>query len=114
MRKRIFVSHANGDEESDRFLPRLCEALAERDLEVLIDRTGLRPGSSWRREIYTWLSICHGAIVILSPKAVVGEAGGEVRYTRGPPPQGVLDPQYGAPGPWRWPRPGTPILLVTQ
>ena len=46
--------------------------------------------------------------------SVVGGCGTEVRYTNGSPLQGVLDPQVGATGQWRWPLPGTPILLVTD
>ena len=74
MRKRIFISHANTDEETNRFLPRLCHELEYYGLEVLIDRQRLLPGASWRKEIYTWLSICHGAIIVLSPRAIARDS----------------------------------------
>ncbi|WP_217577702.1 toll/interleukin-1 receptor domain-containing protein [Mesorhizobium sp. GbtcB19] len=67
---RIFVSHINQDEVSDRFLGDLCSSLRARHMEVLIDIERLKPGSLWRKEIYTWLSICHAAVVLISPKAL--------------------------------------------
>lgn len=68
--KRGFTSHVNDDEDSDSLLPLLCEGLRRRGLEVLIDRERLKPGAVWWREISTWLSLCHGAIVLLSPRAL--------------------------------------------
>lgn len=70
MLKRIFISHANSDTASDHFLHLLCDRLREGGMDVLIDRERLQPGAVWRREIYTWLSVCHAAIVLLSRRAL--------------------------------------------
>ncbi len=68
--KRVFVSHANSEDDVERFIPRLCDRLKQYGLEVLIDRDRLLPGSGWRKEIYTWLSICHCAVVVISERAL--------------------------------------------
>lgn len=74
MAKRIFISHANSDEDGNHLLPILCRALEAKGLEVLVDRERLRPGAAWRTEIYTWLSICHGAVILLSDRALAPES----------------------------------------
>ncbi|TDH59801.1 toll/interleukin-1 receptor domain-containing protein [Dankookia rubra] len=70
MRQRVFVSHVNGDPDTDAVLPSLCDALRAAGLDVLVDTERLRPGASWRQEIYGWLGLCHAAIVLVSRAAL--------------------------------------------
>lgn len=35
----------------------------------MVDIERLKPGAKWRDEIYAWLGLCHGAVILLSPEA---------------------------------------------
>ncbi|MBL8291572.1 MAG: toll/interleukin-1 receptor domain-containing protein [Bryobacterales bacterium] len=69
-RPRIFVSHSNNDPPAQDWLDRISQALDREGFEVLLDRKRLTPGSSWRDEIYSWLGLCHGAVILVSDAAV--------------------------------------------
>ena len=70
MGHRVFVSHVNGDPDTDKILGGLCDALNEAGLDVLIDTQRLAPGASWRQEIYGWLGLCHAALLLVSRRAI--------------------------------------------
>jgi hypothetical protein len=63
---RIFISHGNRDTEALLFLDQLSEKLQEQGFDVLVDRRRLQGGAKWRDEIYTWLGLCHAAVIVLS------------------------------------------------
>jgi hypothetical protein len=65
---RVFVSHANGDKQADQLVDELAKRLRDANHQVLVDVECLAPGQPWRKEIYTWLSICGAAIVLFSDK----------------------------------------------
>ncbi|MEL6449781.1 MAG: toll/interleukin-1 receptor domain-containing protein [Pseudomonadota bacterium] len=71
---RVFVSHANADRASDAFLDDLLTRLDDAGVDVLIDVRRLQPGAQWRLEIYSWLSTCTAAIILLSPAAVAEDS----------------------------------------
>ncbi|MFC7738754.1 toll/interleukin-1 receptor domain-containing protein [Roseomonas sp. GCM10028921] len=70
MGHRVFVSHVNGDPDTDAVLNKICGALSGAGLDVLVDTERLRPGALWRQEIYAWLGLCHGALLLLSRRAI--------------------------------------------
>ncbi|MFL6255071.1 MAG: toll/interleukin-1 receptor domain-containing protein [Pyrinomonadaceae bacterium] len=65
----IFISHSAKDETARKVLFRLYRRLS-RKFEVLLDKERLRGSDFWRRELHTWMRLCHGAVVILSKDAV--------------------------------------------
>jgi len=67
---RIFISHRNGEESVIALIKAIDERLAAAGFDVLVDFDRLRPGASWRDEIYTWLGVCHAGVILLSPDAL--------------------------------------------
>ena len=70
MKKRIFISHSSNNSISDELIGSLSNALKRERFEVLVDFERIKPGAKWRDEIYTWLGLCHGAVILLSPEAL--------------------------------------------
>lgn len=69
--RRIFISHKANETETDKFLKDLSAKLKEDPaFDVLIDTERLKEGQKWRNEIYTWMGLCHCAIILLSKKAI--------------------------------------------
>src|SRR5216684_5215288 len=67
---RIFISHSNSDPDSPAYVEAANHALTAAGFEVLVDRIRLQPGEEWRDEIYLWMGLCHGAVVLVSPAAI--------------------------------------------
>lgn len=63
---RIFVSHSNRNTQALAFLDLLYNELEKSGFDTLVDRERLKAGANWRDEIYTWMGLCHGAVVLLS------------------------------------------------
>lgn len=63
---RIFISHSNQDPGALSFLDHLSNELKGKGFDVVVDRERLIPGATWRDEIYTWMGLCHGAVILLS------------------------------------------------
>jgi hypothetical protein len=64
---RIFISHSAKELGTKNFLEKLSIKLKEEPaFDVLVDKERLTPGSKWRDEIYTWMGLCHGAVILLS------------------------------------------------
>jgi hypothetical protein len=70
MTRRIFVSHSNSDPDSAAYIEAVDAALTGAGFEVLVDRKRLEPGARWRDEIYTWMGLCHGAVILVSEAAM--------------------------------------------
>lgn len=68
--RRVFISHRNGEPEVMALVRRLSDAMAAAGLDVLVDMDKLHPGAALRHDIYTWLGVCHAAVVVLSPQAL--------------------------------------------
>lgn len=69
-RRRIFVSHSNGDRDSPAYIEAIDTALRAAGFDVLVDRDRLEPGAKWRDDIYTWMGLCHGAVILISEAAM--------------------------------------------
>lgn len=69
-RRRIFVSHSNSDPDSPAYIDALHQSLSAAGFEVLVDRRRLQPGASWRNDIYTWMGLCHAAVILVSKAAI--------------------------------------------
>lgn len=81
-RPKIFISHSSDDGSDDpeaRWARDVREALTERlaqpdehctSYDVLVDRTGLKAGRSWRTAINGWMGTCDAAVLLLSNKAL--------------------------------------------
>lgn len=74
MTRRVFISHRNGQPDEITFIRRLKDELVGAGFEVLVDFERLTPGATLRQDIYTWLGICHAAVVMLSPKALSADS----------------------------------------
>ena len=72
--RRIFISHRNGKPEDLALAQRLQASLADAGFDVLVDFDRLDPGAALREDIYTWLGICHAAIVVLSKSALADDS----------------------------------------
>jgi hypothetical protein len=70
LRRRIFVSHSNSDPDSPAYIEAIDSALTAAGFEVLVDRKRLEPGAKWRDDIYTWMGLCHGAVILVSEAAI--------------------------------------------
>ena len=71
---RIFISHSAHEPEARQLLKKIAAGLKKAGFVVLLDRKRLKAGSEWRPEIYTWMGLCHGAVVLLSPSALRPES----------------------------------------
>jgi hypothetical protein len=65
---RIFISHSNRDKDALSFLDLISSELNNKGFDVLVDRERLKAGANWRDEIYTWMGLCNGAVILLSEK----------------------------------------------
>lgn len=65
----IFISHSAKDATARGILVKLYRKLSRR-FEVLLDRERLGPNDKWRHELHTWMSLCHGAVVLFSKDAM--------------------------------------------
>lgn len=74
MNKRIFISHSSNNPISTELISCLSTAFIQEGLHVLVDIKRLQPGAKWRDEIYSWLGLCHGAVILLSPEAFVPDS----------------------------------------
>jgi hypothetical protein len=68
--QRIFISHRNGEADVRALIEQLQQQLARAGYDVLVDFDRLQAGAELRNDIYTWLGVCHGAVVFLSPDAL--------------------------------------------
>lgn len=68
-KSKVFISHRNSDTISDIFLSSLLTALQEDGHDTLVDCQLLQSGQNWRDEIYSWVGLCHAAIILLSHDA---------------------------------------------
>ena len=67
----IFVSHsAKGDDRVTLLLDALKSTLCQEGFVPYIDKFRLEAGDEWRKELDSWLFYCHGAILLLSEKAL--------------------------------------------
>lgn len=73
-RRRIFVSHSNHDPDSAAYIEAIDRTLTALGFDVLVDRKRLQPGAKWRDDIYTWMGLCHGAVILLSEAAIHPES----------------------------------------
>ncbi|MEM7305314.1 MAG: toll/interleukin-1 receptor domain-containing protein [Planctomycetota bacterium] len=68
---KIFVCHSAKSDEDKAYLEAVAEGLREGPegarFDVLYD-TNLRCGDDWNATIHGWLELCHGAVVLLSPR----------------------------------------------
>jgi hypothetical protein len=71
---RIFISHSAKEPYARRFKNLLCAALKKAEFDVLVDEERLKEGVNWRDEIYTWMGLCHGAVILLSESACRNES----------------------------------------
>jgi hypothetical protein len=71
--RRVFISHRNSPAEV-ALLGALAAALRANGFDVLVDSERLRPGATWRNDIYTWLGICHAGIVLISPATLTEDS----------------------------------------
>lgn len=65
----IFISHSAKDPQAKLVLRKLYRELSK-DYEVLLDRERLKSNDVWRRELHTWMKLCHGAVILFSEDAV--------------------------------------------
>lgn len=70
MSRRIFISHRHGQAGDLEFIRKLKDELGAAGFDVLVDFECLAAGAHLRQDVYTWLGICHAAIVLLSPRAL--------------------------------------------
>ena len=70
-RPLIFISHsARKDREAYDNLTIIRDHLIEAGFDVLIDETRINGNEDWRNCINTWLAHCHGAVILLTQKAL--------------------------------------------
>jgi hypothetical protein len=67
---RVFVSHVNNDPSGEAIWPILRERLTASGFDVLVDREVITAGALWRGEIYSWIGLCHAAVVLISRQAL--------------------------------------------
>jgi len=68
--QRVFISHSAKEPYADRFLKTLSKTLTTAGFDVLVDRERLNQGMIWRDDLYSWMGLCHAAIILLSESAV--------------------------------------------
>jgi hypothetical protein len=65
---KLFISHSSHTNENLDILDRVCEALQD-DFKVLVDKEIL-PNEEWFPCLYEYMNECHGAVILLSNKAL--------------------------------------------
>ena len=70
MGRRIFISHSNSDPDSLAYIDAIHAAMTPLGFDILVDTRRLEPGAKWRDEIYTWLGVCHAAVILVSEAAM--------------------------------------------
>ncbi len=72
--RRVFISHRNGEANVLSLINGISTHLAANGFDVLVDFDRLNPGASWRDDIYTWLGVCHAAVVVISKDVLAGDS----------------------------------------
>lgn len=68
---RLFISHsAREDLSALTLIERLYSELNCGDFEVLVDKNSLQSGEDWNDQLINWMLECHGAVLLLSKKAL--------------------------------------------
>ncbi|HEX7182769.1 MAG TPA: toll/interleukin-1 receptor domain-containing protein [Thermoanaerobaculia bacterium] len=68
---RLFISHsAREDPDARALIQRIHRELNGPDLEVLVDWKCLESGQDWHEGLIDWMLECHGAILVLSSRAL--------------------------------------------
>ena len=62
----IFISHSSAADADQEALLAAIRADLGPDFEILLDQDLLQAGDEWRHELYTWMALCAGAVIILS------------------------------------------------
>jgi hypothetical protein len=70
MQAQVFISHSAKEQGASEALTSLSTSLEAKGFRVLLDRERLKPNVEWRREIHTWMALCHAAVVLFSPSAL--------------------------------------------
>ncbi|HEV7681695.1 MAG TPA: toll/interleukin-1 receptor domain-containing protein [Pyrinomonadaceae bacterium] len=65
----VFISHSAKEPLAKEVLEQLRVKL-EPDFEVLLDKYRLEANDPWRRELVTWMSLCHVAVILFSKRAL--------------------------------------------
>lgn len=69
---RLFISHSVLQDPAARSLVEsLCRDLEGKDLEILVDWKGIESGDDWHDTLIDWMMECHGAILLLSERALL-------------------------------------------
>jgi hypothetical protein len=67
---QLFFSHSAEEGSSDRaVLMGLADALKD-DYDILLDRTALVAGGSWRPIINGWVTGCDAAVILITPESI--------------------------------------------
>jgi hypothetical protein len=67
----VFISHsAHDDPGATRAVAALRRALKAAGFEPLVDEWDLKGGDDWRQRLYTWMTHCDAAILLLSRNAL--------------------------------------------
>ncbi len=67
----IFISHsARSDPAAHETLTKLEQPLNKSSFDVLLYEKRLLGGEQWRPRLHTWTGCCHGAIILLTIKAL--------------------------------------------
>jgi len=72
--RRLFISHRNGEDENVALVRAINAHFSQLGFDVFVDFERLQPGATWRNEIYTWLGVCHAAVVVLSPATLAEDS----------------------------------------
>lgn len=72
--RRIFISHRNVEADTVTLISEISADLRAAGHDVLVDFERLKPGATWRDEIYTWLGVCHAGVVLVSPAALAEDS----------------------------------------
>jgi hypothetical protein len=68
--KKIFISHSAHKESDRQTLNKLIELLKENGFNIYCDRERLEIGDAWRRELYSAISRCQAAVVLITKEAL--------------------------------------------
>jgi len=76
MKPNIFISYSAEENfsQEDNFTidvrDQIDKKLSDQGFNVFVDKKRIKPGDQWRFELDYWLNACHGAIILLSRKAL--------------------------------------------